>query len=428
MQAGAALALQAGQTSTDDHSSLTPGRERAISASAEPIRSPFAGPLVGQHSNPLGAKAGIHAPRLQNQDTPRQHLPSPTSARTSRSQPGLQSGGLMQWHMSGVSSGMGLPSDGPLMSPTSPEPSGMSDVSSLTSYHGVPPWPQSSHPAGLQDPAGPSDDPSASGHSRGWVLQGTPANASDNELGDSGLGDSPGQGGSGWMKASPKDRGTHARHSSGWVQAAPASEAYATGDSAMHDSLAGHGSGWVQMPWDVGNPAGSGRGAGHGPAGPSGSGSQSGLMEEASEPSYREWVPESRTLQEARRLMSGEIQPAPSDFEATGSPCLCPLSAFSWGPSRHSMMSFEVPANYWHSPQTNCRISLCICAYDKQDKPSPGCIPLYGAGAPLMPESLRFGPLLRSGEPSTARKAFMVQARLLVLDQLKPCCTGLAMR
>lgn len=289
-----ALDLQVPETSTDDQPSSHPhsphpGTERAGSAALQPMRSPFAAPLVGRHSHPLGAKAGIHAPRLQNPDTPGPHLPSPTSARTSRGRSGVPSGGLMQWHMSGVSSGVGLPSDGLPISPTSPEPSGMSDVSSLTSYHGVPPWPQSTQSC---NPAGPSDDPSPSRHSSGWV-QAAPASGA-HAIEDSGMGNSPARDGSGWMEASLGDSGTHA----------------------------GSSGGWVQMPWAVGDSPGDVHGRGHGPAGPSGPSSQGSFMEGPSDPSYKEWVPESRTLHEARRLMSGEIQPAPSSFEDTGGSCL----------------------------------------------------------------------------------------------------------
>ena len=241
-QASDPLALQAAQASTDGQPSPPAGGECAASAAYQPIRSPFAGPLVGQHSHPLGAKAGIHAPRLQNPDPPGQHLPSPHPARTPPGQPGGQPGGLMQWHMSGVSSF--APSEGPPTSPSSLAPAGGSDVSSLTSFHGVPPWPQSS------TPAAPSDDPLPSRHS----------------------------------------------------------------------------SGWVQMPWGEGNSAGNADGLGHGPAGASRPGSQGGFMEGASNPSCSDWVPESQTLQEARRLMSGEIQPEPSGAEDTGGSCMLELA------------------------------------------------------------------------------------------------------
>lgn len=95
----------------------------------------------------------------------------------------------MQWHVSRVSSGVGPPSDGPPTSPPSLTPTGGSKVSSLTSYHGVPPWPQ------LSQSARPSNDPLPSRHSSGWVQE-APATG-DNATGDGELGDSPAGGGIG---------------------------------------------------------------------------------------------------------------------------------------------------------------------------------------------------------------------------------------
>ena len=249
--------------------------------------SPFAAQPTAQHSHPLLAKAGIHAPTSYNQHAAHsQELPSPPPADNPQRREGL-----MQWHISGVPSI--TPSEAQPTSPSSPGPSRISDVSSLTSYTGVPPWPQHS-PA-----AGPSDNPSRPSSE---YLYRSPPNA-----------DSPAGPSSGWMQASTAN-GVPAGSSSGCGQ-----------DIAERRSLAGPGNGWVQAPWGSrdrdGDPARHSRGMmRHGPAGASGS--PCSLVGKGSmDPSYREWVPESTTLQEARRLMSGGPEPSPSHVETTGRRC-----------------------------------------------------------------------------------------------------------
>ncbi|KAK9844596.1 hypothetical protein WJX74_004403 [Apatococcus lobatus] len=251
-----------------------------------PLKSPFAAPPPLRHSHPLGAQAGIHAPTLIDPQTAHwQQLPSPPPTHTPQ-----QPEGLIQWHLSGIASN--TPSEVQPTSPLSPIPRWGSDVSSLTSFSGVPPWPQ-------PHSSGTAQDHPSSGPSSGWVQGGC-------AVGDSAAGPSSRPDG-GWGQGGSAAEAAPAGSSSGWVQEA----------SERCSSPAGPDKGWMQAPWGSGAvcPAPTCDGIRYGPA--DASSSHASPSEELSNPSYREWVPESTTLQEARRLMSWEVEVPPYQHEQT---------------------------------------------------------------------------------------------------------------